>query len=59
MALCLGTLRMRPAEFWLLTPKELEAILRGLFGTANEVRALDRDQLAALMLRFPDAKETA
>lgn len=57
MALCLGTLRMRAADFWDLTPRELDAMLRGILGPAAETRPLDRPALAALMLRYPDLKE--
>ena len=57
MALCLGTLRMRPADFWTLTPKELDAMLRGVFGPSSLPRTIDRPALAALMQRYPDTKE--
>ena len=35
MAAGLGLLRLPPAVFWSMTPKELEAALRGLLGPAT------------------------
>ena len=35
MAAGLGLLRLRPADFWSMTPRELEAALRGLLGPAQ------------------------
>jgi uncharacterized phage protein (TIGR02216 family) len=53
MAMCLGSLRMRAADFWSMTPRELEATLRGIFG-ASVRQALGRAELDDLMRRFPD-----
>ena len=38
MAAGLGLLRLPPAHFWSMTPKELEAALRGLLGPATPTR---------------------
>ena len=35
MAIGLGVLGFAPAVFWALTPKELDAALRGRFGDAR------------------------
>lgn len=44
-------LGLSPAEFWALTPSELELMLGGSGGTAP----LMRDRLDELMRDFPDA----
>jgi uncharacterized phage protein (TIGR02216 family) len=49
----LGTLRLAPSVFWAMTPRELEAALRGAFG-ARVPRTMSRDNLAALMALYPD-----
>lgn len=54
MAAGLGLLRLRPADFWSMTPRELEAALRGLLGPAHADTPLPRTTLADLMLRYPD-----
>jgi uncharacterized phage protein (TIGR02216 family) len=53
MAAGLGSLRLAPSVFWAMTPRELEAALRGTFG-AVQAAAPSRDELAALMAAFPD-----
>jgi uncharacterized phage protein (TIGR02216 family) len=53
MAAGLGLLRHPPAVFWSMTPRELEAALRGLLGPASDA-PLPRTALATLMSRFPD-----
>jgi uncharacterized phage protein (TIGR02216 family) len=53
MAAGLGLLRLRPADFWSMTPKELQAALRGLLGPAHE-GPLSRTTLTGLMTRYPD-----
>jgi uncharacterized phage protein (TIGR02216 family) len=60
MAAGLGLLRLAPAVFWSMTPKELEAALRGLLGPSTPDAPLPRASLAQLMHRFPDrsASET-
>lgn len=54
MAAGLGLLRLRPADFWSMTPRELEAALRGLLGPAQLDTTLPRSMLADLMTRYPD-----
>jgi len=45
-------LRLRPWEFWALTPGELALML----GEGRGAPGLGRDGLAALMARYPDGK---
>jgi uncharacterized phage protein (TIGR02216 family) len=54
MAAGLGLLRLRPADFWSMTPKELDAALRGLLGPVREDAPPPRSKLTALMARYPD-----
>jgi uncharacterized phage protein (TIGR02216 family) len=54
----LGTLRLPPAVFWTMTPRELEAALRGAFGV-TQARPLSRADLAALMAAYPDEDDDA
>ena len=56
MAFGLGTLRLSPAEFWAMTPRELQAAMRGVLGPDPRAEAPTRDELGSLMTRFPDAK---
>jgi uncharacterized phage protein (TIGR02216 family) len=53
MAAGLGLLRLRPADFWCMTLKELDAALNGLLGPAGG-EPLPRSALADLMQRYPD-----
>lgn len=56
MAVGLGLLRLSPAHFWAMTPRELErawSVLRPARGGAPA-----RDDLEALMKRFPDEERT-
>jgi uncharacterized phage protein (TIGR02216 family) len=46
----LQTLRLRPAEFWSLTPAELGLML----GLQPRAPAMTRSRLAELLQRFPD-----
>jgi uncharacterized phage protein (TIGR02216 family) len=55
MAAGLGLLRLPPAHFWSMTPRELEAALGALLGPARSDAPLPRAALAAMMARFPDA----
>lgn len=48
----LGLLRLPPAHFWTMTPRELAAAVSVLAPRAPA--PLDRAGLAALMARFPD-----
>jgi len=54
MAAGLGLLRLPPAAFWSMTPRELAAALRGLLGSAAAASPLPRAGLAQLMSRYPD-----
>jgi uncharacterized phage protein (TIGR02216 family) len=54
MAAGLGLLRLPPAHFWSMTPRELEAALRGLLGPVHHDPAPDRASLARMMSRYPD-----
>ncbi len=56
MAAGLGLLRLPPAQFWAMTPRELAAAMRGLTGTANPSRPLVRGDLDELIIRFPDTQ---
>ncbi|EPX87256.1 phage putative hypothetical protein [Rubellimicrobium thermophilum DSM 16684] len=46
----LQTLRLRPAEFWALTPAELALML----GLQSRAPAMTRSRLSELLERFPD-----
>jgi uncharacterized phage protein (TIGR02216 family) len=54
MAMGLGVLALPPHVFWALTPKELDAALRGRFGKGSALSALPRGEFDALMQQFPD-----
>jgi uncharacterized phage protein (TIGR02216 family) len=49
----LGLLRLPPAHFWSMTPRELAAALRGL-APAHADEPPRRAALAAMMVRYPD-----
>ncbi len=50
----LGTLRLAPPVFWAMTPRELDAALRGAFGVADREAPMRRDELVTLMATYPD-----
>lgn len=50
----LGTLRLAPHDFWSMTPRELDAALRGALGLTAATPAMTRSDLKALMAAFPD-----
>ncbi len=50
----LGILRLPPAVFWAMTPRELGLAMRGAAGISALAPSLARADLAALMQRFPD-----
>jgi uncharacterized phage protein (TIGR02216 family) len=52
LAIGLGVLRLPPEQFWKMTPRELAAALRGLYG--EPAAPLDRASFDALVARFPD-----
>lgn len=51
-----GTLRLSPAAFWAMTPRELAAAMEAVLGPRG--MPLDRASFAALRARFPDAPAT-
>jgi uncharacterized phage protein (TIGR02216 family) len=51
----LGLLGHSPRDFWSMTPRELDAALRGRLGITGEPQSLTHSELTALMGRFPDA----
>ncbi|BAQ17994.1 phage tail assembly chaperone [Methyloceanibacter caenitepidi] len=55
----LGSLRLCPRDFWAMTPRELDAALRGAFGSRIAQAPPSRDDLAALMQRYPDGETHA
>lgn len=56
MALGLGALGLPPHAFWSMTPRELDAALRGRFGNQGAAAAPSRHDLSMLMDRYPDRK---
>ena len=54
MAAGLGLLALPPSEFWRMTPKEIDAALRGRFGNAPRAEVPTREDLDQLMQLFPD-----
>jgi len=57
MALGLGVLGLAPRDFWAMTPRELDAVLRGRLGDGARGPSLSRHELASLMQQFPDRGE--
>jgi uncharacterized phage protein (TIGR02216 family) len=51
----LGVLRLPPAQFWAMTPRELAFAIRAVRGAVPE--AIDRAALDGLMKQFPDRVE--
>jgi uncharacterized phage protein (TIGR02216 family) len=56
MAVGLGVLGLPPAAFWLMSPKEFEAALRGRTGGAALEAPPSRAAFAQLADRFPDQR---
>ena len=54
MAIGLGVLGFAPRDFWALTPRELDAALRGRFGGSDAAQAPTRADFDGLMQLFPD-----
>lgn len=54
MAIGLGGLGLSPLVFWALTPRELDAALRGRFGAHGGAADFTRHDLSQLMQKFPD-----
>jgi len=55
MAAGLGLLRLRPADFWAMTPRELAAALQGIGGGLPGRPPMRRHELVELIDRFPDS----
>ncbi len=53
MTIGLGALKLQPATFWAMTPREFDAALEGHFGRRRRA-APARAELEALMAVFPD-----
>lgn len=53
MAVGLGVLALAPAAFWAMTPRELNAAIRGRLGPLPEAPPSKHD-LAAMVARYPD-----
>jgi uncharacterized phage protein (TIGR02216 family) len=47
-------LRLSPADFWSMTPRELSLALMGAAGIPVGAAGFDRTDLDRLMQRFPD-----
>ena len=56
MAFGFGRLRLRPSDFWAMTPRELAAAVEGLLGPVPT--PLDRTALDELIARYPDKDGT-
>jgi uncharacterized phage protein (TIGR02216 family) len=50
----LGHLRLAPRDFWAMTPRELDAALRGYYDLGPASSPLNRATLNALLQAFPD-----
>ena len=57
MAFGLGVLKLPPAVFWAMTPRELDAALAGHYGRDRLRQAPSRAELEALMANYPDARQ--
>jgi len=53
----LGVLRLPPAQFWAMTPRELAFAIRAVRGAITE--PIDRAALHDLMQQFPDRVKTS
>ena len=56
MSFGLGVLGLAPATFWAMTPRELDAALRGRLQLPAHALAPPRTTLDALMQAFPDGR---
>ena len=55
MELGLGRLRLSPATFWSMTPRELTAALNGAGLSQTHPQPMTRSDFTALTARFPDS----
>ena len=58
MAFGLGVLKLPPAAFWAMTPRELDAALEGHYGRQRRTGAPSRGDLATLTKAYPDHPPT-
>jgi len=56
MAFGLGVLKLPPAAFWAMTPRELDAALVGHYGRSGARQAPSRQELNMLVAEYPDTK---
>jgi uncharacterized phage protein (TIGR02216 family) len=56
MAAGLGLLRLPPAHFWSMTPRELEAALGAVLGPLHADAPPPRSVLTEMVSRFPDRR---
>lgn len=54
MAVGFGLLGLEPRAFWSLTLAELDAAVRGRFGTVGAEKPPTQRELAELQRRYPD-----
>lgn len=54
MAVGFGLLGLEPRAFWSMTLSELDAAVRGRFGTVRPDKPPTRQELSALRRRYPD-----
>lgn len=54
MGLGLGLLRLKPADFWTMTPRELAAALQPFAQNRGATQPLPRQDLDRMMQKFPD-----
>lgn len=50
----LGVLGLGPRDFWAMTPRELDAAMKGRLGILEDWKPMDKSALASLISRFPD-----
>lgn len=50
----LGHLGLSPRDFWSMTPRELDAALRGYYGLSLATKPMTRTLFAAMMRVHPD-----
>ncbi len=56
MAIGFGVLHLPSKAFWAMTPREIVAAVDGISGGRGHALPLRRDDLTALMHRYPDAQ---
>ena len=54
MSIGFGILRLAPADFWSLTPREFEAAVWGIYGKPQRRSLPERHVLEGLLEKFPD-----